>query len=95
MLKTSGADTDAWFATLKGKIEAGEMKFEDAAKQYSTCPSSAKGGDLGTFSPGTMVPEFEAVVFDDSIPIGELRMVKTKFGTHLVKTTEREQAGGD
>ena len=54
------ADTAQDAATaLKAQIDAGEISFADAAAQYSTCPSSARGGDLGEFKRGEMVPEFD------------------------------------
>ena len=69
---------------IKAKIESGEMSFEDAAKQYSSCPSKAQGGDLGEFGRGQMVPEFEQAAFD--MEVGELRgPVKTQFGYHLIR----------
>ena len=63
---------------IKEKIESGEIGFEDAARQHSTCPSSQNGGALGEFTRGQMVPEFDQAVFS---------MVKTQFGYHLIKLT--------
>lgn len=72
---------------LKKDIEGG-ADFADVAKQHSTCPSSARGGDLGEFGPGQMVREFDEVVF--SAPVGEVQgPVKTQFGYHLVEVTQR------
>jgi peptidyl-prolyl cis-trans isomerase C len=72
---------------LKSKIEKGE-DFAKVAKEYSTCPSSRDGGNLGTFSPGMMVKEFDEVVF--SAPINVVQgPVKTQFGYHLVEVTSR------
>lgn len=73
------------------KIEGGEMTFEDAAKEYSTCPSKERGGDLGEFGRGQMVKEFEDVAFT-----GELGKVagpvQTQFGFHLIKPESRNEA---
>ena len=75
-------------ADLKSQIEAG-ADFADLAKQYSSCPSGGQGGDLGSFGPGQMVPEFDKVVF--SAPVGEVQgPVKTQFGYHLLEVTSRE-----
>ena len=72
---------------LKTEIQAGG-EFAALAKQHSTCPSGKQGGDLGQFSPGQMVKEFDAVVF--SAPVGEVQgPVKTQFGYHLIEITQR------
>ncbi len=61
------------------EIKAGEKTFEQAAMDYSDCPSNMQGGDLGLFGKGQMVPEFEEAVF--SMNEGELsEPVKTSFG---------------
>ena len=73
---------------LKEKINSGETTFEQAAKEYSTCPSGARGGELGTFSQGQMVPEFDTVVFNDEVGVVH-GPVKTQFGYHLLEITER------
>jgi len=75
-------------ADLKAQIEAG-ADFADLARQHSSCPSGGQGGDLGSFGPGQMVPEFDKVVF--SAPVGEVQgPVKTQFGYHLLEVTSRE-----
>lgn len=72
---------------LKSKILEGE-DFSLVAKEHSTCPSAKDGGNLGSFMPGMMVPEFDKVCF--SSEVGELHgPVKTQFGYHLVEVTER------
>jgi peptidyl-prolyl cis-trans isomerase C len=72
---------------LKTQIEKG-ADFADVAKQYSTCPSGRNGGDLGSFSPGMMVREFDEVVF--SAPLNTVQgPVKTQFGYHLLEVTSR------
>ncbi|MEQ1800782.1 MAG: peptidylprolyl isomerase [Gammaproteobacteria bacterium] len=72
---------------LKTRIEGGE-DFAQVAKQYSECPSGQQGGDLGEFSPGMMVKEFDTVVF--SADVGKVHgPVKTQFGYHLIEITHR------
>jgi len=79
---------EAFCKELKEKINSGEITFEAAAKEYSTCPSGARGGELGTFSQGQMVPEFDKVVFNDEVGVVH-GPVKTQFGYHLLEVTER------
>lgn len=75
--------------TLKNQIEAGS-DFADVAKQHSQCPSGQQGGDLGEFSPGQMVREFDEVVFSGEV--GKvLGPVKTQFGYHLIEVTSRSE----
>jgi len=66
--------------------------FEALARDFSTCPSKSKGGDLGWFSEGQMVKPFE----DDVKKGGKGRMigpVKTQFGYHIIrKTGERKES---
>ncbi len=73
--------------SLKQQIEAG-AKFADVAKKHSKCPSGNEGGDLGSFSKGQMVPEFDQVVF--SADVNKVHgPVKTQFGYHLIEITRR------
>ena len=72
------------------EIIAGKV-FEEAAQQYSTCPSGQKGGDLGEFGKGQMVKEFEDAAF--SAEIGQVvGPVATQFGFHLIKVEEKTEA---
>ncbi len=72
---------------LKSQIEGG-ASFAELAKEHSKCPSGARGGELGTFHKGQMVPEFDSVVF--SAEVGKVHgPVKTDFGYHLIEITER------
>ncbi|XPV67415.1 MAG: peptidylprolyl isomerase [Halarcobacter sp.] len=81
-------DSEDLCLDLKKRIENGE-KFEDLAKEYSTCPSGANGGDLGKFREGDMVEEFDKVVFNEAVNVVH-GPVKTEFGYHLLETTSRE-----
>ncbi len=73
------------------KLKKGE-KFDELAKQYSDGPSKNKGGDLGFFSTGNMVKEFEDVAF--SLKPGDApKKVRSRFGLHLVETTDVKEAG--
>lgn len=85
-------DTEEKATELLNKINAGEVSFEEAAQQHSTCPSKDAGGDLGSFPRGQMVPEFEEAVF--SMDKNEVRgPVQTQFGYHLIKLDERQEGG--
>ena len=81
-------------SALKKKILDGEYTFEFVAEKFSADQTSAtNGGSLGTVKRGQMVPEFDEAVFkvDDAVPIGTLQgPIKTIFGHHLVKVTERD-----
>ena len=77
---------------IYGRIASGESTFEEEALAHSTCPSKANGGNLGEFSKGQMVPEFDSAVF--AMKIGEITSepVKTQFGYHLIKLTAKNEA---
>ena len=72
---------------LKSQIECG-ADFAELARAHSQCPSGQKGGDLGEFSPGQMVREFDDVVFNKEV--GKVHgPVQTQFGYHLLEITSR------
>lgn len=72
---------------VKDLLNQGQS-FEDLAKQYSTDTGSKdKGGDLGYFGPGKMVPEFEAAAY--KLKKGEVSdPVKSQYGYHIIKVTD-------
>lgn len=66
-------------------------KFAELAKTNSDCPSKDRGGDLGEFTHGQMVPEFDKVAFE--LAEGQVsEPVKTQFGYHLILTTKKTPA---
>ncbi|MBR2930878.1 MAG: peptidylprolyl isomerase [Clostridia bacterium] len=85
-------DSEELAKELIAKIKAGEISFEDAAIEHSSCPSKENGGNLGDFGQGQMVPEFDQAVF--SMEVGELseEPVKTQFGYHVIKLNSKEDA---
>lgn len=65
------------------KLQDGKS-FEELAKDFSMCPSSARGGDLGEFPRGRMVPAFEKAVLE--LKENEVSgIVRTQFGYHIIK----------
>jgi peptidyl-prolyl cis-trans isomerase C len=79
--------TEAVCLDLKTQIDNG-ADFASLAKEHSKCPSGSRGGDLGTFRQGQMVPEFDKAVFTGNV--GEVQgPIKTQFGFHLLEVTSR------
>lgn len=86
LVKTEPEAQDVMSQLKKG------ASFEELAKKYSKDSSAAKGGDLGWFSKGAMVPEFDKAVF--GLKEGQLSgIVKTQFGFHIIKLTGKRPAG--
>jgi foldase protein PrsA len=85
-------ESEALAKKLKADIDKG-ADFAALAKTHSKDPGSgAKGGDLGFFGKGQMVPEFEKAAFET--PIGHVtEPVKSKFGYHIIKVVDRHAAG--
>jgi len=89
----AAADAEKRIKELKAqldKVSPKELpaKFAELAKKESGCPSKEKGGDLGEFAKGQMVPEFEKVAF--SMEPGKVSdPVKTQFGWHLIMVTKK------
>ena len=72
---------------ILGELKKNES-FPHLAKKYSLCPSKSQGGDLGWFSRGMMVPEFEKAAFSAKIlsPV----KVQTQFGWHVILVLEQD-----
>ena len=72
------------------RVQAGEVSFSTLARLYSDDPgSAAKGGDLGFFGRGEMVPEFSAVAFNMTDPSRISKIVETEYGYHIIQFVER------
>lgn len=81
-------ETEEEAISLKEEILSG-TPFEDVAAEHSSCPSGARGGDLGFFGRGQMVSEFENAAFD--LKVGQISdPVRTNFGWHLILVTDKK-----
>lgn len=97
LILTQGASDDEraeareTIETVLSELDAGES-FEALAREYSQDGTAEQGGDLGFFGQGQMVPEFEQAAFD--LEVGETSgIVETQFGYHIVRVTDRMEAG--
>ena len=93
LITGDGDESKAQMEKLQAEIQNG-ASFEELAKAHSQDPGSgSKGGDLGFFAEGRMVPEFDAALKDMKQP-GEVGApVKTQFGWHLIQLVERRPGG--
>ncbi len=99
LIKFEDGDTDEIKAEKKAKLEkiradiiSGTNTFEEAAAQFSDCPSKVQGGSLGTFGKGQMVPEFEVAAFSqEKGEVGDI--IETQFGYHIIKVSDHQEAG--
>lgn len=84
-------ETEEEAKALITELDAGK-DFAELAKEKSTGPSAGNGGDLGYFTKGRMVPEFEAAAF--ALEKGQYAKepIKTQFGWHVIKVEDRRDA---
>jgi peptidyl-prolyl cis-trans isomerase C len=87
------AQTEALARTLLDRLRSGE-DFAKLAREYSEDPGSARnGGDLGLFEKGRMAKPFEKAAFGLREPGDLSDIVETQFGLHIIRLTERREAG--
>ena len=85
------AEAKSIISTLKSlKGDSLKSKFIELAKSKSTGPSGPKGGDLGYFSKGQMVPEFNDKVFSMNVGTITTEPVKTQFGYHVIYLEDKK-----
>lgn len=98
LLSFTPEDTDVTKAVKKKDLEKIRAEilagadFAELAQKHSDCPSKQRGGSLGTFMRGQMVPEFEQVAFSQE-PGTVSDIVETQFGYHLIKVTDHQAEG--
>ena len=79
---------------IAARIRQGEIRFGEAAREHSACPSAAKNGDLGRFAFSDMALPFSETAY--ALEQGEVSgVVETRFGYHLIKTTDRVEGDGE
>lgn len=89
---TSGPEALEKMTNLRRQLEDNPDSFSDLAMQFSEDPAAVAGGDLGWFSAGKMVPEFDEVVFE--MEPGEISPVfETRYGYHIVLVEDVKPAG--
>ena len=93
ILVKTDKDAEAIIEDLKSlKGDALKAKFIELAKSKSTGPSGPKGGDLGTFTKGQMVPEFSKAVWELKEGSITVKPVKTQFGYHVILLEKKNDA---
>lgn len=81
----SQAEAQTQIQQIESELDTG-ADFAELARKHSDCPSSARGGDLGSFGRGQMVGPFEEAAF--GLPVGGTSgVVETPFGYHIIKRT--------
>lgn len=98
LISTQELETEEQIEDARQRAEAIRQELLDGAdfaalaQERSEGPSGPRGGDLGTFGRGQMVPAFEQAAF--SLEVGEIsEIVQTQFGFHIIEVTERVEGG--
>ncbi len=98
LITVAETDTEITREQKKAKIDdlhaqlVGGADLAALAMANSDCPSKDKGGDLGFFGRGQMVKPFEDAAY--ALDVGQISpVVETQFGYHVIKVTEKEEAG--
>jgi len=98
LVKTEGEDAAdkaealAKIKEIRKRIVEGGADFAAEAREHSDCPSGAKGGSLGWFGPGMMVPEFDKAAF--AMKKGDVSdVVETQFGYHVIRKDDEKPGG--
>jgi parvulin-like peptidyl-prolyl isomerase len=86
ILVETEAEADALLKEIQAAADP-KKKLAELAASKSKCRSKSKGGDLGVFGKGQMVPPFEKVAFEEAV--GSIHKVQTKFGWHVIMVTDR------
>ena len=75
--------------SIKQLIQTGKATFADMAQKFSVDKGSAvKGGELGTFARGAMVPQFEDAVFNGRK--GDIKTVVSQYGVHIIEIEDQK-----
>lgn len=75
-------EAETQIAEIKQQLDAG-ADFEELAGKHSDCPSKSRGGDLGLFARGQMVPAFDQAAF--ALDVDQMSdVVETDFGYHII-----------
>lgn len=84
-------ETEEQCNEIHAKLMSNEIEFAAAATEFSKCPSAQKGGELGSYPKGQMVPEYDNAAF--AMEVGEVsKPVKTQFGYHIIKLNDKTVA---
>ncbi len=82
-------DTEAEAKEILQKLKGG-AEFGQLARQYSKDPSKERGGDIGYFAKGQLMPEIEEACF--KLEVGQVSdIIKTQFGYHIIKLTDKKE----